>query len=134
LEQPVIGKAFLYIFKCVAGLQLRGWPGEDKASANKMNGVIAVSLTQMALINDIYAIMTWFTSLRYPKSYFLPVVLGIFVLWANHRWLITSGRGIAFMRTFDREQASARAEIIFLAVLIAIASIFGIFVLHPRLA
>lgn len=125
-------KIFLYIYKTIACLNVPGWIGESRASANTMNGVIAVSFVQFILLSDITVILTWISPIRYPKTYYVPVAISLLVLYCNYYWIVRRDRGNKFIESYDSKTTATKATTKLCALTVVVLAFCGLFLLHPR--
>jgi hypothetical protein len=100
MTKYMIYNPFLDIYRIVVNLNVPGWIGEDRKSANIANGLVILSLVQIAVVNDAYVVSTWLSQISYSRSYITPILVYIILILANYTWLVLYGRGDEYIRMF----------------------------------
>jgi hypothetical protein len=131
LAKPMIGQIFLYIFRGVSMVPARPWFGGPKKYAQYFNGVSIVSLIQIAILNNVYVILTWISDLKYPANYYIFIVLlGVFYL-LNSYWMILKGAGEEFIHNFGDLTDKRKATLLILAISTSIFGLVGFWIIRP---
>lgn len=120
---------FLSIFYLVSSIGAPGWLGENRKSANDFNGVLAVSLIQIASLSDVFVLLTRILPISYPKSYIEPVLVFVALVFFNHAWIVRGRHGNTYNQKLRQSSSAARRMQLGLALLLATSAVLGFFLL-----
>ena len=109
----------------------RPWFGESKQFARYFNGVMIVSFIQMTIINNLCVLLSWISDFKYPRDYWVFLVLLTGLLLFNTYWIILSGTGERFIKEFEILDGRLKKVLFILSISLTIFGLGGIWVIRP---
>jgi len=128
---PAIARVFLFVFVVTTKLNSRPFITRDRQFANYINGIIVVSLLDMAIINVLYVSVCWIIGIQYVVSTLSVLSLYCILITMNWWLLIFRRAGIQYVHEYERETPRTKRRLIIVVIVILAVSIAGVFAPAP---
>lgn len=124
----MIMKIFLLVFVWTSRLNSKPILSGDRTTGNHVNGVIAVSMLQLSLLNAFYILYIHIMSLRYDIPPIFGLLLYLIIVVINGWWLIYKRAGIEYISAYKKEAKSARNVLTICTLVTIFIGVSGLFV------